>query len=70
MHMHNLERRVHLLLDGPLYREVSAEAKIRQVSVASDRRESDHFTVGSSPQTIDAKLQEAEPMLRKEIGYG
>jgi hypothetical protein len=35
MHMRNLERRVHLLLDEPRYRKVAAEARRRRVSVAT-----------------------------------
>lgn len=35
MHMRNLERRVHLLLDEPRYRKVAGEADRRRVSVAA-----------------------------------
>ncbi|MEO6350921.1 MAG: antitoxin [Candidatus Limnocylindrales bacterium] len=33
--MHNLERRVQILLDEPRYRKVSGEARRRNVSVAA-----------------------------------
>jgi hypothetical protein len=35
MHMRNLERRVHILLDEPRYRRVTHEAERRGVSVAA-----------------------------------
>ena len=35
MHMRNLERRVHLLLDEPRYRKVAGEARRRRMSVAT-----------------------------------
>ena len=35
MHMRNMERRVHLLLDEPRYRKVAEQAERRGVSVAA-----------------------------------
>ncbi len=64
MHMRNLERRVHLLLDEPRYRKVTGEAGRRHVSVASVIRE----TIDRLPEGADrrraaiAEVLAAEPM--------
>jgi hypothetical protein len=64
MRMRSLERRVHLLLDEPRYRKVSAEADRRHVSVASVIRDA----IDGMPEAADqrraaiAAVLAAEPM--------
>lgn len=77
MLMHNLDRRVHLLLDDLRYRKLTSEAKRRQVSVAAVIREA----IDQLPADADqrraaiAEVLAAEPMalptdpgeLRREV---
>ncbi len=64
MHMRNLERRVHVLLDEPRYRKVAAEAERRRVSVAAVIRDA----IDQLPADADlrrsaiAQILAAEPM--------
>lgn len=72
--MHNLDRRVQLLLDEPRYRKLTGEAKRRRLSVAAVIREA----IDQLPADADrrrATMLAAEPMalpsdpaeLRREI---
>jgi hypothetical protein len=62
--MHNLDRRVQLLLDEPRYRKVAQEAERRSVSVASVIRDAiDRMpTDADLRQSAIAELLAAEPM--------
>jgi hypothetical protein len=64
MHMRNLDRRVHLLLDEPRYRKVEGEARRRRVSVATVIREAiDHLPAeGDRRRDAIAGILAAEPM--------
>lgn len=64
MRMRILERRVHILLDEPRHRKVSAEAQRRNISVATVIREA----IDQLPESHDRRRQaigrilDAEPM--------
>jgi len=64
MHMRNLERRVHVLLDESRYRKVAGEAERRRVSVGAVIREA----IDRIPADADlrrsaiAQILAAEPM--------
>jgi hypothetical protein len=64
MHMRNLERRVHLLLDEGRYRKVNAEAGRRHISVASVIRDAiDRMPEGSGQRRAAiADVLAASPM--------
>lgn len=62
MHMRNLERRVHVLLDEPRYRKVSSEAQRRQVSVATVIREA----IDQLPASADLRKRAIDQILAAE----
>jgi hypothetical protein len=64
MHMRNLERRVHLLLDEPRYRKVAGEARRRRVSVATVIRDAiDQLPAGTDVRRrAVAEILGADPM--------
>ena len=77
MRMRNLDRRVHLRLDEPRYRKVTAQAKRQRVSVAAvireaidrlpadadQRRAAIAVVLGAEPMTLPADPAD----LRREI---
>jgi hypothetical protein len=59
MHMRNLERRVHLLLDEERYRKLEVEAKHRHVSVAAVIRDA----IDRMPSDADRRRRAIEFVL-------
>ncbi len=64
MCMHNLDRRIQLLLDEPRYRKVAGEAQRRHVSVAAVIRQAIDGMPASADGRRDAiaQLLAADPM--------
>jgi len=59
MRMRTLDRRVHLLLDGPRYRKVAGEAERRGVSVAEVIREA----IDRIPTDVDVRRRAVAEIL-------
>lgn len=62
MHMHNLDRRVQLLLDEPRYRKVAREAQRRRVSVAAVIRDA----IDGLPASEDRRREAIAEILSAE----